>query len=182
MIDDNKTKEQLLKELNTLRQRVAELEASKNQLTQYEEILKVFRTNMPIGLFIIQDGRFKFVNDNLRTLLADVSDEIIESYSMKLVYPDDRERVRDSAIKILRGESVKPYKYRIIDKEGQIRWLLESVSSIQYQGKRAILGHAMDITEQEWQRKNWKRLTKKNAGCGRNCKLKCSAGWNLPGL
>ena len=149
MIDDNKTKEQLLKELNTLRQRVSELEASKSQLTQYEEILKVFRTNMPIGLFIIQDGRFKFVNDNLRTLLADVSDEIIESYSMKLVYPDDRERVRDSAIKILRGESAKPYKYRIIDKEGQIRWLLESVSSIQYQGKRAILGHAMDITEQE---------------------------------
>src|SRR5208283_314166 len=149
MIDDNKSKEQLLKELNALRQRVAELEASKNQLTQYEEILKVFRTNMPIGLFIIQDGRFKFVNDNLRTLLADVSDEIIESYSMKLVYPDDRERVRESAIKILRGESTKPYKYRIIDKEGQIRWLLESVSSIQYQGKRAILGHAMDITEQE---------------------------------
>ena len=149
MIDDNKTKEQLLKELASLRQRVAELEASKNQLTQYEEILKVFRTNMPIGLFIIQDGRFKFVNDNLRTLLADVSDEIIESYSMKLVYPDDRERVRDSAIKILHGESAKPYKYRIIDKEGQIRWLLESVSSIQYQGKRAILGHAMDITEQE---------------------------------
>jgi len=64
MIDDNKTKEQLLKELNTLRQRVSELEASKNQLTQYEEILKVFRTNMPIGLFIIQDGRFKFVNDS----------------------------------------------------------------------------------------------------------------------
>ena len=149
MIDNNKSKEQLLKELSTLRQRVAELEASKNQLTQYEEILKVFRTNMPFGIFIIQDGRFKFVNDNLRTLLADVSDEIIESYSMKLVYPDDRERVRDSAIKILRGESTKPYKYRIIDKEGQVRWLLESVASIQYQGRRAILGHAMDITERE---------------------------------
>jgi len=149
MTDDTKSREQLLKELGSLRQRVTELEASKNQLTQYEEILKVFRTNMPIGLFIIQDGRFKFVNDNLRALLADVSDEIIESYSMKLVYPDDRERVRDSAIKILRGESSRPYKYRIIDKEGQVRWLLESVSSIQYQGKRAILGHAMDITESE---------------------------------
>jgi signal transduction histidine kinase len=68
---------------------------------------------------------------------------------MKLVYPDDRERVRESAIKILRGESTTPYKYRIIDKEGQIRWLLESVASIQYQGRRAILGHAMDITERE---------------------------------
>ena len=149
MTDQNKTKEQLIKELSSLRQRVAELEFSKNQFREDEETLKIFRTNMPIGLFIIQDGRFKFVNDNLRALLADVSDEIIESYSMKLVYPDDRERVRESAIKILRGESTTPYKYRIIDKEGQVRWLLESVASIQYQGRRAILGHAMDITERE---------------------------------
>ena len=149
MTDERKTKEQLIKELNNLRQRVAELEASKSQLRQYEEILKIFRTNMPIGLFILQDGRFKFVNDNLRALLADDSDEIIESYSMQLVYPEDRERVRESAIKILRGESTTPYKYRIVNKDGQIRWLLESVASIQYQGKRAVLGHAMDITESE---------------------------------
>ena len=149
MTDENKTKEQLIKELSNLRQRVAELEVNKNQFKEDEETLKIFRTNMPIGLFIIQDGRFKFVNDNLRTLLADSSDEIIESYSLKLVYPDDRERVRESAIKILRGESDVPYKYRIIDKDGQIRWLLESVASIQYQGRRAILGHAMDITERE---------------------------------
>jgi PAS domain S-box-containing protein len=149
MADENKTKKQLIQELSDLRQRIAELEVSKNQFREDEETLKIFRTNMPIGLFIIQDGRFKFVNDNLRALLADVSDEIIESYSMKLVYPDDRERVRESAIKILRGESTTPYKYRIVDKEGQIRWLLESVASIQYQGRRAILGHAMDITERE---------------------------------
>jgi PAS domain S-box-containing protein len=149
MTDENKSNEQLIKEINVLRQRVAELEASKSQLRQYEEILKVFRTNMPIGLFIIQDGRFKFVNDNLRSLLADDSDEIIESYSMKLVYPEDRERVREAAIKILHGESSVPYKYRIVNKDGQIRWLLESVASIQYLGKRAILGHAMDITESE---------------------------------
>ena len=79
MTDENKTKEQLIKELNDLRQRIAELEVSKNQFREDEETLKIFRTNMPIGLFIIQDGRFKFVNDNLRALLADVSDEIIES-------------------------------------------------------------------------------------------------------
>ena len=149
MTDENKTKKQLIQELSNLRQRIAELEASKNQFREDEETLKIFRTSMPIGLFIIQDGRFKFVNDNLRALLADVSDEIIESYSMKLVYPDDRERVRESAIKILRGESTTPYKYRIVDKEGQVRWLLESVASIQYQGRRAILGHAMDVTERE---------------------------------
>jgi len=100
---------------------------------------------------------------------------------MKLVYPDDRERVRDSAIKILRGESVKPYKYRIIDKEGQIRWLLEvflpsniraNVLSLATHGYyRAGIGE--EKLEEAYE---------KNAGYGRNCKLKCSAGWNLPGL
>ena len=149
MRDDKKTREQLIKELNGLRQRVAELEASKSQLRQDEETLQVFRTSIPIGLFIIQDGKFKFVNDNFRELLADTSDEIIESYSLRLVYPEDRERVRESAIKILRGESTTPYKYRIVNKYGQPRWLLESVASIQYQGKRAVLGHSMDITERE---------------------------------
>ena len=149
MRDDKKTREQLIKELNGLRQRVAELEASKSQLRQDEETLQVFRTSIPIGLFIIQDGKFKFVNDNFRELLADTSDEIIESYSLRLVYPEDQERVRESAIKILRGESTTPYKYRIVNKYGQPRWLLESVASIQYQGKRAVLGHSMDITERE---------------------------------
>ncbi|MDD5288908.1 MAG: PAS domain S-box protein, partial [Dehalococcoidales bacterium] len=149
MTDDKKTKEQLLKELIDLRQRVAELEASKSQRRQDEEIVQVFRTSMPIGLFILQDGKFKFVNDNFRGLTANTSDEIIESDSMRLVYPEDRTMVRESAIKILKGQSTSPYKYRILTKDGQIRWLLEGVASIQYQGRRAVLGHSMDITEQE---------------------------------
>jgi PAS domain S-box-containing protein len=149
MIDENKTKEQLIEEINDLRRRISELENSKTELSQNEETLQIFRTSMPIGLFIIQDGFFKFVNNNFRELLSDISDEIIEAYSLRLVYPEDRERVRESAIKMLKGESTTPYKYRIVNKYGQIRWLLESVSSIQYQGRRATLGHAMDITESE---------------------------------
>ena len=32
-------------------------------------------------------------------------------------------------------------------KDGRIRWIMETVTSIEYQGKRAILGNSMDITE-----------------------------------
>ena len=149
MKDEGKSKEQLIKELIDLRKRVIELQDSENQLNRDEEILRIFRTSMPIGLFILQDGKIKFVNDNFREFLADVSDEIIESYSMRLIYSEDQQRVRESAIKILKGESTTPYKYRVVNKDGRVRWLLESVTSIQYQGKRAVLGHAMDITERE---------------------------------
>lgn len=147
--DQDKTREQLIKELNALQQRIAELEASKSQQQQDEEIVHIFRSSTPIGLFIIQDGRFKFVNENFRGVTAGSPDELLDTESMKLVIPEDREMVRESAIKMLKGESTSPYKYRIMTKDGKVRWLLEGVASIQYRGNRAVLGHSMDITERE---------------------------------
>jgi len=50
---------------------------------------------------------------------------------------------------MLKGERSTPYKYRIINKDGDVRWMLEGVASVQYQGRRAAVGHSMDITERE---------------------------------
>ncbi len=68
---------------------------------------------------------------------------------MNLVLPEDREMVRENAIKMLNGQRSAPYKYRIIDRNEETKWILEGVASIQYQGKRAVLGHSVDITELE---------------------------------
>lgn len=149
MQNEHKTNAQLIKEVNELRQRVAELEASKDQLRQDEEIVRILRSNTPIGLFILQDGKFKFINENFRDVISGRTDELNDTVSMNLVLPEDREMVRENAVKMLKGESRSPYKYRVMTSDGGIRWLLEGVVSIQYQGKRAVLGHSMDITERE---------------------------------
>lgn len=57
--------------------------------------------------------------------------------------------VRENAIAMLKGERSTPYKYRIINKDGDVRWMLEGVASVEYQGRRAAVGHSMDITERE---------------------------------
>lgn len=149
MKDKYKSKGQLIKELDDLRRWVVELEASKSQSRRDEEIVRIFRSSTPIGLFIVQDGRFKFVNEYFRSVTAGSPDELINTESMKLVHPEDKEMVRENAIKMLKGGGYSPYKYRILSKDGKIRWLLEGVVSIQYQGGRAVLGHSMDITERE---------------------------------
>ncbi len=146
--DDAKSREQLLKEIKDLRQRLNDLQALKIQATQDEEIVRVFRSS-PIGLFILQDGKYKFVNENFRGVVTGSVTDLLETESMKLVIPEDREMLRDNAIKMLKGENIAPYKYRVITNSGQIRWLLEGVVSIHYQGRRAVLGHTMDITERE---------------------------------
>ncbi|UCB42368.1 MAG: PAS domain S-box protein [Dehalococcoidales bacterium] len=148
MKDEQKTKKQLVAELVELRQRVAELEKVENRHVQEGELLRIFSTT-PIGLFIVQDGKFQFVNDIFRNITGGQPDELIGTDSRNLVLPEDREMVRDNAVKMLKGERNEPYKYRIVVSSGQVRWMLEGIASVNYRGKRAALGHAMDITELE---------------------------------
>ena len=63
-----------------------------------------------------------------------------------LIHPEDRLPARENARKMLRGELGAPYEFRIVTKQGDTRWILETVSPIIYEGKRAILGNSMDIT------------------------------------
>jgi len=143
-----KTEKELIEELTELRKRVVELEESRQQQSEQEELFHIFRINSPISLFIIQDGKFQFVNDVFRGVTTSGSPgELIDTDPMRLVLPEDREMVRESARKMLRGERFSPYRYRILSQVGEIRWMLEGVTSIQYRGRRAVLGHAMDITE-----------------------------------
>ena len=150
MKDEQKTKQQLMDELAELRQRVSELGASANQQRQQrEEIVDILRNSTPIGLFMVQDGKFQFVNENFRAVTAGSPDELLGTDPMELVLPEDREMVRENAIAMLKGERTTPYKYRIMTRDGDIRWMLEGVASVQYQGRRASVGHSTDITELE---------------------------------
>jgi PAS domain S-box-containing protein len=145
--DGNKTKKQLLEELQSLRRRIGELEATQNLQRQAGELLHIFRINSPIGLFVVQDRKFVFANKQFQNLLGVRSKKLMGTFSLNHVHPEDRERVREAATGMLKGELTSPYTYRVISKEGEIRWVREGVTSVQYQGKRATLGHALDITE-----------------------------------
>jgi two-component system NtrC family sensor kinase len=67
--------------------------------------------------------------------------------SLELVHPEDRERVRENAVAMLKGKHLPPYELRYIVKGGDILWATETVTSINYNGKRAVLGNFIDITE-----------------------------------
>lgn len=149
MKDERKTKQQLINELAGLRQRVAELKTSETRQRRQEELFHIFRISSPIGLFIIQNGKFQFVNDEFHRITGRSPDELLGTDSMQLILPEDRSMVREKAIKMLKGERSSPYKYRVLGKDGQVKWMLEGVTSIQYRGRQASLGHSLDITERE---------------------------------
>jgi signal transduction histidine kinase/CheY-like chemotaxis protein/HPt (histidine-containing phosphotransfer) domain-containing protein len=65
------------------------------------------------------------------------------------LYPEDREPARKNAIAMLKGESSQPFEYRFVRKSGEIGWALARAASITYQGKRAILGISLNVTDRK---------------------------------
>lgn len=112
-----------------------------------EDLFQTLSENSPVGIFVIGDGKFQFVNPQFEKDTGYNKNELMGMNSLKLVFPDDNYAVREKAVKMLKGQRSNPYEYRLIDKAGNMRWVMESVVSIDYGGKRAALGYYMDITE-----------------------------------
>lgn len=116
---------------------------------QAEELFKKLFNSSPVGIYIVQDGKFQFVNPQFQKQTGYSEDELLGTESLLLVLPEDRSMVRENAVKMLKGERSSPYEYRVVIKNGETRWIMEKVASIQYLGRRATLGYYMDITERK---------------------------------
>lgn len=115
---------------------------------QAEELYSKLAHNSQAGVFVLQKGKFQFVNPYMREHSGYSEKELLDMDPMELVHPEDRERVRQDAITMLKGERHFPYEHRTITKDGRIIWVLENVTSIDYFGRRATLGNSMDITKE----------------------------------
>jgi diguanylate cyclase (GGDEF)-like protein/PAS domain S-box-containing protein/putative nucleotidyltransferase with HDIG domain len=116
---------------------------------QEDALFKAISQSPQVGIFIVQDGKFRFVNRRFQTDTGYSEDELLDMAPLSLVLPEYRERVRENAIKMLKGKRSQPYEYRAAVKSGEVWWVLETVTSIQYKGKRATLGNYMNITERK---------------------------------
>ena len=143
------TKTQLIFEVAEMHQQFAEPEDSETESEQAEQWFRNLANSSLIGMYIVQDGKFRFVNRRFQKATGFSADDLLGVDSLTQVIPEDRDKVRKNAVSMLRGERQAPYEYRVVIKGGDIRWILEMVTPIQYQGKRAALGSYMDITEQK---------------------------------
>ena len=102
------------------------------------------------------------MNSLFQELTGYTEEELLGTYSLNLVHPDDREVVREEAIAELKGQqSPLPYEYRLVKKNGDVMWVLERVTSTEYQGKRATVGSFLDITERKRAEEELKQSLKK---------------------
>ncbi|MGD0277054.1 MAG: PAS domain S-box protein, partial [Syntrophales bacterium] len=121
---------------------------SKTDLIIEKGLYQTLENSSQAGIYVVQDGKFRFVNQHMANYWGYSKEELLGMESMSLVHPEDRERMRDAAIKMLKGKRTSSYEFRTIAKNGEIRWITEMITPIPYKGVRAVLGNSIDITEQ----------------------------------
>ncbi len=124
-----------------------------------QDLFKVLSDHAPIGIFIIQDGVFCFVNPKLESIIGCPAGELLGSDFQRFIDPAYRDAVRKHAVEMLKGTRPIPYEYRFQRPDGEYRWAMEALSSITYRGQRAALGYFMDTTERRQAEEDLRRKT-----------------------
>ena len=127
------------------------LEARVRELTESEEQYRSLMEGLLVGVYIVQDGgRVRFVNRAFEELTGYSRDEIVGRNILDLISPKDLPIVRERMLRRERGEDVVPhYTLRFIRKDGEERWVEIYAARISYEGRPAILGNFIDITERK---------------------------------
>jgi diguanylate cyclase (GGDEF)-like protein/PAS domain S-box-containing protein len=139
---------------------ISERKWAEEALRDSEELARGMLAAATTGIYFLQDGRFLYVNRLFEEISGYTSDELVGKHSLDYVHPDDKKAVRIKAIEVLKGQSSSPYEARLIRKDSGIVWVSDRVASIQYKGKRSVLGTLMDITERKQAEEEIRRYTK----------------------
>ncbi len=100
------------------------------------------------AIFIYHDTRISFANRASEAIFGYKPEELVSKHFWELAHPDSRDLARERGLARLRGEQVPSrYELKIIRKNGEVGWCDFTLSLIDLEGKRAVLGIALDITE-----------------------------------
>ena len=124
---------------------VRDITARKHQ----EKLLRNLFTYSPIGMYVARKGRILMANSQFEKITGYTEEELKGLNLLDLVVSGYHNKVYNSAVKMLKGEETASYEFKIVNKDGEIRWVVESVASITFHDKRATVGSIMDITERK---------------------------------
>lgn len=117
-------------------------------LRHSEENYRKLIQSLQEGLFVIQNGKFTFLNESVVKIVGYSVEELQGRSFLDVIAPEKREEVAANHIKRLAGEiSSSEYETLLFHKDGRRIPTMLSVCLTEYEGQTAIIGTAKDISD-----------------------------------
>ena len=132
-----------------LRQEIEQRKRVETALQASESRFRSVTENSLAGIYLIQDGRFQYVNPALAEIFGYQPDEIIGKMGVSdLVAPADKDLVKGNLRRRIDGEiEVAHYVLTGQRKNGEIIYCEVMGKRIDYDGQPAIIGTLVDVTD-----------------------------------
>ncbi len=112
-----------------------------------------FRATMEaaqVGIFVLQDGVFRYVNPFLSKLFGYAEDELVDRCGpLDLIVPEQRAMVREQMLQRAAGEQGEPYELAGLRKDGSTLPVMIFGSTATFAGEPASVGTLLDISAQK---------------------------------
>jgi PAS domain S-box-containing protein len=126
---------------------ITQRKRAEEALRESEEKYRSLVENSHTGIYIIQDGVYKFVNQKLCEITGYSKEELIGMDFRKLIAPESS-HVIEGSLKRQRGEAgAARFEFKGLRKDGEKRDALVYSVPIIYKGKPAVQGNLIDITD-----------------------------------
>lgn len=121
-------------------------EALRESEGRYRQVVK----NANEAIMVAQDGMIKFHNPKATELSGYSEEELPSRPFVEFIHPEDRELVLERYRRRLAGDLLpQVYPFRIITKQGQIKWVEINSVLMSWDGKPATLIFLSEITERK---------------------------------
>jgi len=139
---------------------ITERKRAEEELLESENKFKSFAENALVGIYLLQDGVFKYVNPKFAQMFGYTVEECLNDMTFKnLVYTEDLTKVEEQVRKRTSGEvEFVHYTFRGLKKKGQSFDVEVYASTSNYKGSTASTGTILDITERKRADKVRKKL------------------------
>lgn len=130
---------------------VIDRKLAEKELLDSEMKFKALAEKSMVGIYIIQEGIFKYINPKLSEILGyESSDSIINKKVKDFAFSEDWPIVEENINKRLQGEVKSAnYTFRIVTRDSGIRFAEVYGTRTEYNGRAAIIGTLLDITERK---------------------------------
>jgi len=100
-------------------------------------------------IYIFRKGEMLFVNSRFEHSSGYGRRELSAVDPMQIIHPADRLRVRQSNIGYLKGNPSSSCDFRIVTRDGHVKWVRARVRSVMYKGEKAVLGNLVVMPAKE---------------------------------